>query len=176
MSRSITRILGLSLVALGVAASGPSLADPHKNESGKPHKQAHHDNDRRDDRHDDRKGNGKHRDDDRRVVIVERDGVRWDRSYHDVVVRYYDSHKASCPPGLLKTRSGFLPRGQAKKRYVIGQPLPRTVVVETLPYDLVHQLPAPPRGYIYRRVDGDVLLIAEATRKVIDAVVLLSAL
>lgn len=102
--------------------------------------------------------------------------VAWDRSHRDVIVRYYDSHRVSCPPGLIETRTGCLPRGQAKKRYTIGQPLPRTVIIETLPYDLYRQLPPPPHGYIYRRVDGDVLLIAEATKKVIDAIVLFSAL
>ncbi|MCH8684494.1 RcnB family protein [Pedomonas mirosovicensis] len=169
MSRSIIRMFGLGLVALGVAASGPSLADPHKNESGHPRKERHYDRD-------DHKNHGKRHEDDDRVVIIERDGARWDRSYRDVVVRYYDSHRYSCPPGLIETRHGCLPRGQAKKRYVIGQPLPRTVIIEDLPYDLRRQLPPPPSGYIYRRVDGDVLLIAEATKKVIDAVVLLSAL
>lgn len=98
--------------------------------------------------------------------------IKWDRSHRDVIVRYYSTHKASCPPGLLKTSKGCLPKGQSKKRYVVGKTLPRSVVIETLPNDLYRQLPPPPRGHIYRRVDGDVLLIVEATRKVVDAVVL----
>lgn len=182
MSRSTIRLLGLGVIAAALAASAPALAEPGRG-GPPPHAQQ--------DKHVG-KQNGKHAErehgrDSRRESGRDRHGsgdrgywesrpVAWDHSHRDVIVRYYDSHRVSCPPGLIETRSGCLPRGQAKKRYVIGRPLPSTVVVETLPYDLHHRLPPPPHGYIYRRVDGDVLLIAEATKKVIDAVVLFSAL
>ena len=170
MSRSLTRLLSLGAVALALTAGGPAAADPpHNNGPGHPGKEMGRGNG-----NGNGKGNGKH--DDRQVVVIERDGGHWDRHHRDVIVRYYDSHRISCPPGLVETRTGCLPRGQAKKRYAIGRPLPDTVIIETLPYDLMRQLPPPPHGYIYRRVDGDVLLIAEATKKVIDAVVLFSAL
>ncbi len=32
------------------------------------------------------------------------------------------------PPGLAKKNNGCLPPGQAKKRYQVGQPLPRRVL------------------------------------------------
>lgn len=170
----MTRFLGLGAVALMLAATAPALADPHKNESGHPGKGWHKEH--RDDKRGHHKERDKRRDDDRHVVVIDRDRPHWDRSHREVIVRYYNEHRSSCPPGLIETRTGCLPRGQAKKRYVIGQPLPRTVVIETLPYDLYRQLPPPPHGYLYRRVDGDVLLIAEGTKKVIDAIVLFSAL
>ena len=81
-----------------------------------------------------------------------------------------------CPPGLAKKRNGCLPPGQAKKRYSIGQPLSASIKLGDLPVDLRVLLPPPPVGHVYAQVDGDVLLVAEATRKVIDAIVLLSAL
>ncbi|MEX6723264.1 RcnB family protein [Parapedomonas caeni] len=103
------------------------------------------------------------------------DRVYIDRGHRDRIARYAHDHHWRCPPGLMQTRHGCLPKGHTKKRYVIGRPLPSYVVIEPMPRDLVVMLPPPPRGYIYRRVDGDVLLIAEATRHVLDAVVLFSA-
>ncbi|MBI2234821.1 MAG: RcnB family protein, partial [Micavibrio aeruginosavorus] len=41
--------------------------------------------------------------------------------------------------------------------------------------DLLDLLGPPPRGHQYVQVDKDVLLIGEASKKVIDAVTLLSA-
>lgn len=98
--------------------------------------------------------------------------LKWDRSHREAILRYYSTRKASCPPGLIRTGKGCLPQGQSKKRYAIGKMLPRTVVVEPLPDALLRQLPPPPLGHIYRRVDGDVAIISLAARKVVDAVVL----
>lgn len=94
-----------------------------------------------------------------------------------VVIRDYlaEDYRTHCPPGLAKKRNGCLPPGQAKKRYVIGQPLPGNVVLLPVPRDLLLQLQPVPAGYQYVSVDKDVLLISEASKKVIDAVTLLSA-
>lgn len=93
-----------------------------------------------------------------------------------VVLKRYieeDYHK-SCPPGLAKKHNGCMPPGQAKK-YRIGYPLPRDVEYEIVPGYILETLRSAPRGYKYVRVDKDVLLVGEATKKVIDAVTLLSA-
>lgn len=74
-----------------------------------------------------------------------------------------------CPPGLAKKNNGCLPPGQAKK-WNLGQPLPRDVVVYTVPYPVVVQLGTPPAGYKYVRVASDILLIAIGTSMVIDAI------
>ena len=66
-----------------------------------------------------------------------------------------------------------MPPGQAKK-YSIGQPL-NTYYTVIRDYDR-YSLNRPPEGYFYARVDQDVLLVAEATRKVADLVVILDAL
>src|SRR6478736_5878659 len=44
--------------------------------------------------------------------------------------------RGNCPPGLAKKNNGCLPPGQAKKRYVVGRPLPSTVVVHELPPEI----------------------------------------
>lgn len=62
-----------------------------------------------------------------------------------------------------------------RRAYVIGRPLPAAVRWRPLPYDIARRLPPPPRGHRFILVDRDVLLVAEATKLVIDAAVLLSA-
>ena len=84
-------------------------------------------------------------------------------------------YRRNCPPGLAKKRNGCLPPGQAKKRYQIGHPLPSDIVYIPISLDLRRHLSPIPAGYQYVQVDKDVLLIAEASKKVIDAVTLLSA-
>lgn len=102
------------------------------------------------------------------TIIVIHDDQR------DVIRDYlYRDYRGHCPHGLAKKHNGCLPPGHA--RYVIGQPLPSAVVYSTLPSTLLVRLQPAPTGYRYVRVDQDVLLIAEATKKVIDAVTLLSA-
>ena len=179
LPRSITRLLGLGAVAVLFAAATPAMAEPPHKNGGHPNKESHQGKGNQGKGNSGR-GNEQHRSyerqDDRYHQRSEPRRGYWEASHRDVIVNYYSSHRVSCPPGLVETRTGCLPRGQAKKRYAIGQPLPRTVIIETLPDDLYRRLPPPPHGYIYRRVDGDVLLIAEATKKVIDAIVLFSAL
>ena len=92
-----------------------------------------------------------------------------------VVIREYlvREYAPNCPPGLAKKHNGCLPPGIAKKRYIIGQPL-RGEWVPVSP-DLMMMLQPVPVGYQYVQVDKDVLLISEASHKIIDAVTLLSA-
>jgi hypothetical protein len=112
------------------------------------------------------KGKGKgHKDGGASVVFVDTDrgAVRtyWVDTYG----------RGNCPPGLAKKGNGCLPPGQAKKRYVIGQPLPRTIVVERVPVVLMPRLSVVPAGYEYVVVDGDVLLMNVASRVIADAIV-----
>ena len=89
-----------------------------------------------------------------------------------VVVREYfaeDFRRGDCPPGLAKKRNGCMPPGQAKK-WKIGRPLPRDVVVYELPRDLVLKIGLPPPDHKYVRVASDILLIAVGTSMVVDAI------
>ena len=78
--------------------------------------------------------------------------------------------RGNCPPGLAKKDNGCLPPGQAKKRYVVGQPLPSGIVVADLPRELSARLGAVPAGYRYGILDGDVVILAIPTRLVVDAI------
>ena len=74
-----------------------------------------------------------------------------------------------CPPGLAKKHNGCMPPGQAQK-WRRGEPLPRDVVVQTVPRDLEVRIGPPPRGYRYVDVAGDILMIAIGTAVVVDAI------
>jgi hypothetical protein len=90
---------------------------------------------------------------------------------HAVEGYFVEKHgRGNCPPGLAKKNNGCLPPGQAKKRYSVGQPLAREVVFVEPPPDLVVRIGAPPPGYRYAVVDGDLVKLAVGTSLVIDAV------
>ena len=80
-----------------------------------------------------------------------------------------ETYGRNCPPGLAKKDNGCLPPGQARKRYVVGQTLPSTVVLVKVPSGL--RLSVAPAGYRYTYVDGDILLIDAASRLVADVIV-----
>ena len=109
------------------------------------------------------KGKGKDQAD---VVLVfsgrDRDAARayWVEAYG----------RGKCPPGLAKKNNGCLPPGQAKKRYVVGHPLPRGIIVQPVPPVLLARLDPVPAGYEYAVLDGDLVKLAVGTRLVIDAI------
>lgn len=78
--------------------------------------------------------------------------------------------RGNCPPGLAKKHNGCLPPGQAKKRYAIGQSLPRGVVVVEVPTELSIRIGPAPAGYRYGIVDGDLVKLAVGTLLVVDAI------
>ena len=98
---------------------------------------------------------GKHFDDRQRAVV------------RDYFAREFRAGR--CPPGLAKKNTGCLPPGQAKK-WAIGQALPRDVIYDDLPARVRSQLGAPPAGHRYVRVASDILMIAEGTGLVVDAI------
>lgn len=110
---------------------------------------------------------GEHGDKDRVLISLGNDRI------DEIRIRlspYYTKH---CPPGLAKKRNGCLPPGQAKKYHVGG-------IYDghfwDVPSDVITLLPAAPHGARYIWVDRDILLISEATKKILDATVILSAL
>ena len=103
------------------------------------------------------------------VVVTDRD--------RRTVYGYYRTEyiAGNCPPGLAKKNNGCLPPGQAKKMWVVGQPLPPAIVYYPLPPTLVTQLSPPPPGYDYVQVDNDVVLMELGNRMIIDMVADLSS-
>lgn len=131
----------LGIVALALTA-GPAAADEH----------------------------GKGHDRDRRERAESHHG-RFGEHERVVVREYYarEFRPDHCPPGLAKKHNGCLPPGQARK-WVIGRPLPRDVVVYEVPPALVVKIGAPPPGYRYARIANDILMIAAGTGMVVDAI------
>ena len=78
--------------------------------------------------------------------------------------------RGGCPPGLAKKNNGCLPPGQAKKRYTIGHALPRDIVTQKVPAELSVRIGAPPSGYSYVMLDGDLVKLAVGTMLVVDAI------
>jgi hypothetical protein len=74
-----------------------------------------------------------------------------------------------------KKHNGCRPPGHAKV-YQPGFVLGPDIHWSPLPHDLLALLHPAPRGYQYVEVDKNVYLIGEASKKIIDAVTLLSAL
>jgi Ni/Co efflux regulator RcnB len=135
----------LALGAALVLGSAPALAEKPDwaGEKGKGH------------------GKGKHKD----VKHFDNDRRGYVRTYYEEEFR-----GGRCPPGLAKKHNGCMPPGQAKK-WRMGQPLPRDVVVYDVPPALVVRLGTPPAGYRYVRCASDILLIAVGSRMVADAII-----
>jgi Ni/Co efflux regulator RcnB len=90
---------------------------------------------------------------------------------HAVESWFVEKHgRGHCPPGLAKKNNGCLPPGQAKKRYAVGQPLAREIVIVEPPPELVVRIGAPGPGYRYAVVDGDLVKLAIGTGLVVDAI------
>ncbi len=99
-------------------------------------------------------------------------GAYFTLSDRDAARGFYEQRYAetrSCPPGLAKKNNGCLPPGQAKK-YMVGQRLPRDLVVYPVPRGVLVHLPPVPVGHEYVRVAADILLIAVGTQMVVDAI------
>ncbi|MDD4615844.1 MAG: hypothetical protein PHW76_01830 [Alphaproteobacteria bacterium] len=75
-----------------------------------------------------------------------------------------------CPYGLAKKHRCRRPTHSVT--YQIGGYVP--VRHRDLPADFVTRMGPPPRGMYYAMVDNDVLLVSMATKKIIDAITLMS--
>lgn len=87
-----------------------------------------------------------------------------------------DRYRNSYPNQWSRHHHGYPPYKQQERRYIIGYPLPNNVVYYTVPYEVRSRMRPVPIGYEYIRVDNDVLLMNAASKQIIDAVTLFSAL
>ncbi len=163
----------LLALTVGLFSYHAEAKEKGKNKARTPHGYDHelqYGNNRQGD--DDNDGNDRHDEDDH---INDGITIRIDLNDRDIIIGHLrEDHRRHCPPGLAKKHNGCLPPGLAKK-YEIGHPLPDGIAFFPLPDDLLVLLKPAPHGYQYVQVDKDILLIGEATKKVIDAVTLLSA-
>jgi len=112
------------------------------------------------------KAKGKSKGQDAQVIVT------FTTSQRDKAQAYFVEQygRGGCPPGLVKKGNGCLPPGQAKKRYTVGQALPKGVATEPLPSGLSVRIGAPPAGYTYALLDGDLVQLAVGTMLVVDAI------
>jgi Ni/Co efflux regulator RcnB len=146
-----------ALCACAFLAAGPALADKGGGH-GKDKHENKHENKHKEDKHADR--------DDVKV------GGYFNDEHRNHVRQYYAQqydHGKRCPPGLAKKNNGCMPPGQAR-RYVVGQPLARTVTYYPVPQPVIVQLPAAPVGYRYVRVGNDILLLSPQSAVVVDVI------
>ena len=156
MDTRIRRITGL-LLAASFASTSVFAAPPWARVGDEEHGR----HDRHEERHE-RRHEERHVD----KVVVVRQGAYFSDRHRESVQHYYVSH---CPPGHAKKHE-CMPRDHVKRVWVVGQPLPPTVVLAPPPPQLVVGLPAPPVGHRYVEVAGDVLLIAVGSKMVVDGI------
>ena len=101
-----------------------------------------------------------------------------DQGGRHAIGRGHYSHGKFCPPGLAK-KGSCIPPGHRKhhkhnKHWVRGDHIPHDVVYHRVYYD-EYRLPRPQSGYFYASIGGDIYLLAEATKRVIEAINLVDA-
>ena len=96
-----------------------------------------------------------------------RAGVEFSKDEVSIIASWYREHGSATQQKKRGKKSGSLPPGIAKN-LERGKPLPPGIAKQYLPDSLVHELPAPPRGFERIVVDGKVLLVEIATRIVHD--------
>ena len=74
-----------------------------------------------------------------------------------------------CPPGLAKKNNGCLPPGQVRN-WVVGEPVPRNVIVYPVAQPVIRMLPPAPVGYRYERIGGDIVLVQQQNNIIVDII------
>lgn len=98
-------------------------------------------------------------------------GKHFDDKLRTAVREYYTANRGTgpCPAGLI-LKNNRCESGGGERLWKLGQPLPSQLSPKDLPPALVEKLGAAPAGHRYQQVDGDVMLLADASRSVVDAV------
>jgi len=146
-----TRHILAAAIAAASLAAAPAMADEHGKGKGKGHDKK----EQKAERHEE-----------------VREGAYFSEQHREAARRYYveeygHGKARHCPPGLAKKHNGCMPPGQARK-WAVGQPVPRDVVVYEVPRPVLVQLPPAPVGYRYERVGGDIVLVRINGRVVVD--------
>jgi Ni/Co efflux regulator RcnB len=97
------------------------------------------------------------------------EGVYFDDANRQAVRKYYAALARHCPTGTATPVHGCLP-AQAKQPWRIGQALPATAVVQPVPKAIRQSLPKVPPGLSYVQVAGDILLVANGSKMVVDGI------
>ena len=84
---------------------------------------------------------------------------------------YFTANRGNgpCPAGLV-LKNARCESSQAQRSWKIGQALPASLSTRPLPARLLEALGPTPQGHSYVQVEGDILLLAEDGKTVVDAV------
>jgi Ni/Co efflux regulator RcnB len=99
-----------------------------------------------------------------------RQGAYFNDQQREAAHRYYVEHYGNgkhCPPGLAKKHNGCQPPGQAR-RWAVGEPMPRGVIVHEVPQPVLVTMPPAPVGYRYQLVGSDIVLVRLSGNVVVD--------
>lgn len=98
-------------------------------------------------------------------------GKHFDDKLRTTVREYFTANRGTgpCPAGLI-LKNNRCESSSTERLWKIGQPLPTQLSPKELPPPLAEKLGSAPAGHSYQQVDGDVLLLATASRAVVDAV------
>ena len=172
------RLVALAITSLLVA--GPALSkgkgdDDHDNGNGNGNGKGKH-SQKFEDKDAKREAKAYKKAEDKKADKRERKDIQPGTFFNDqqrtVVRQYYVQNYANgkrCPPGLAKKNNGCLPPGQARN-WVLGQPVPRGVTVYSVPQPVILQLPPAPYGYRYARIGGDIVLVQQQNKLIVDII------
>ena len=162
------RIVALAITSLFVA--GPAFAkgnDDGEHDKGRGKSQKHAEKELKHEEKEQRKFEKRA---EKREVVVIQPGTHFNDQNRTFVRQYYTDNYGNgkrCPPGLAKKHNGCMPPGQVGK-WVVGQPIPRTVTVYQVPQPVIRQLPPAPYGYRYVQLGGDVVLVQQQNNLIVD--------
>lgn len=98
-------------------------------------------------------------------------GKYYDPAMRKVIQDYYTANRGNgpCPPGVI-FKSGRCESPTTNRSWKIGQAIPSSLTLSELPARLVEALGVAPKGHSYVLANGDILLIADDGKIVVDAV------
>ena len=116
---------------------------------------------------------------DKKAEKQQREDIKQGAYFNDqqrtLVREYYTttySNNKRCPPGLAKKNNGCMPPGQVQG-LVVGQPVPKNVVVYQVAPPVIRKLPPAPAGYRYERIGGDIVLVRQDNNIIVDVITVL---
>ena len=163
------RILALAIASLFIAGSAVAKDKDHEGQGNS--KQAQKQQDKQD-----KKAAKQQEKQQKQAAKREREDIKMGAYFNDqhraYARQYYSQHYGDgrrCPPGLAKKNNGCMPPGQARN-WAVGQPIPRGVIVYSVPQPVIVQLPPAPYGYRYARIGNDIVLVQRQNNLIVDII------
>lgn len=157
------RIVSLAIASLLFAGSGftKDKGDDQDNGGGK-HGNKHS---QKEDKKAEKKAEKREREEIKQGAYFNDQQRTFAREYYTTT--YKDGKR--CPPGLAKKNNGCLPPGQVRN-WIVGEPVPRNVIVYPVAQPVIRMLPPAPVGYRYERIGGDIVLVQQQNNIIVDII------